>query len=288
MTLTAYLQSIRYKFGALNMTSSGKTDDPISTKKPEGENKVRKDLVQVFFGLVLTQIAVYCSTLVEAKSSLATADPLRYWTVWSHLVLAFVITTASWFGWQMAVKNAIFKENDSIFQWSYLLSVLDIILVGLYFLLVHQVELLNVTAFPTSSDNSKLVIIDPSSRPEAIIIFIIFVLYLAWDVFSWIAKEKEYGPWPSVICSVLTAVAVLIPRKDSPDPMLVITLDAYLATIAVFFRALKQFQKWRHAEKKASRQYNWKQLPLSIKLAVIGSGSTTIVLVSIAWLNRMS
>lgn len=160
------------------------------------ENKVRKELVQVFFGLVLTQIAIYITSLVAIWSPRSDA----YWAAWSHLILSFALTTASWFGWQMSVKNATFDEEASVFQMGYILSVLDIILVGLYFLLVHQVELTNVGAFPA---DKTPVLTAPSSYPETIIILIVFVIYAIWDLVSKRIDSKKYGAGPSVICALL-------------------------------------------------------------------------------------
>ena len=202
------------------------------------ENKVRKELVQVFFGLVLTQIAIYITSLVAIWSPRSDA----YWAAWSHLILSFALTTASWFGWQMSVKNATFDEEASVFQMGYILSVLDIILVGLYFLLVHQVELTNVGAFPA---DKTPVLTAPSSYPETIIILIVFVIYAIWDLVSKRVDSKKYGAGPSVICALLAAGAFGIAAvKGSSNVRAVIFIDAYLFVVIYLFRAIKRLQKW--------------------------------------------
>jgi hypothetical protein len=68
--------------------------NPVQAPGPE--DKLRKDLVQVFFGLVLGQIAVYVASLMEIWEP----DLLKYWAAWFHIILAFALTTTSWFGWQ--------------------------------------------------------------------------------------------------------------------------------------------------------------------------------------------
>src|SRR5690349_8560528 len=86
------------------------------------EDKIRKDLVQVFFGLVLTQIAVYVSSLVDIWN--ACSGSVNYWVAWTHIILAFVLTTTSWFGWQMAVRKQALIDEKSIFQSGFVLSLL--------------------------------------------------------------------------------------------------------------------------------------------------------------------
>src|SRR5262245_38471809 len=77
------------------------------------DNKVRKDLVQVFFGLVLTQIAIYASALIQIWDQRQTDE---YWAAWTHLVLSFMLTTTSWFGWQNSMRTAKMDTEASIFQ----------------------------------------------------------------------------------------------------------------------------------------------------------------------------
>jgi hypothetical protein len=149
------------------MTSAAST--PLTGPVTGTEDKVRKDLVQVFFGLVLTQIAVYMSSLVDIWKP-GTAN---YWAAWSHLILAFALTTTSWFGWQMSVRKTRLDEEASIFQGGYVLSLLDITLVGLYFLLVHQVEMSGVAAFPPKETPQ---VTSASALAEAWVLLLVFVI----------------------------------------------------------------------------------------------------------------
>src|SRR5262249_22048683 len=79
------------------------------------DDKVRKDLVQVFFGLVLTQIAVYIASLIELWDVRGEFNA-DFMAAWFHIILGFTLTTTSWFGWQISVRNTKLTEEASIFQ----------------------------------------------------------------------------------------------------------------------------------------------------------------------------
>ena len=221
------------------------------------DNTVRKDLVQVFFGLVLTQIAVYITSLVEIWKP----GSMDYWAAWSHLILSFVLTTASWFGWQGSVRKSKFDEEASIFQWAYFLSVVDIILVGLYFLLVHQVEVANVNAFPSAQVPE---ITRPSARPETVIVLIVFVVYAVWDSTSSFAEGKPYGPWPSIVCGLLVLPAFCPIATARGESILVILMDVYLIGVILLFRALKRLQKWNIKNRVGHPTFNFLGVPFKI------------------------
>jgi hypothetical protein len=254
--------------------------DAVSAAAKTSENKVRKELVQVFFGLVLTQIAIYITSLVAIWSPSSPA----YWAAWSHLILSFALTTASWFGWQMSVKNTIFDEEASVFQMGYILSVLDIILVGLYFILVHQVELTDVGAFPTEK-TPKLT--EPSSYPETVIILIVFSIYALWDFVSKRVDSKKYGPGPSLGCAFLAAGALAIAFvKGSSNVYSVIFIDLYLFVLIYFFRANKRLQKWVATQHGSFTVENYKKAPSVLwKWTVFWISLLIILLIGIAVVN---
>jgi len=235
------------------------------------ENKVRKDLVQVFFGLVLTQIAIYATSLIGIHFN----DLSWLCAAWTHLILALSLTAASWFGWQMAVKNATFDDEASIFQGSFVLSVLDIVLVGLYFLLVHQVEMDNVTAFPSVDKPPKL--IRPSASPESWTILIIFGIYAVWDSASQRIDKKPYGPWPSLLCVILVIGATLVSGRAAIEPgWLAVWCDTYLLGVVVLFRALKRLQKWAVRERKDNPTTSYFKAPKGIWVWIVICGCVIV------------
>lgn len=253
--------------------------DTGEKKKTEREDKIRRDLVQVFFGLVLTQIAVYVSSLVdifEPKS-------MNYWAAWSHILLAFFLTTTSWFGWQMSVRKSPLDEEKSIFQAGFVLSLLDIALVTLYFVLVHQVEIEGVAAFPPKEDPTLAA---PSGVAETVIVSAVFAIYAVWDGASYLLKEKGYGPWPSVACFLLALLA-LIPvnfwiKKGTAAP--VIVLDGYLSGLVFLFRVLKRLQKWHWQARQIEAR---EKLPVGIVTGVCVAGAVSLAaLVALCFMRQ--
>lgn len=214
-------------------------ENPIPSTAPAGQDdKVRKDLVQVFFGLVLGQIAVYVACLIEVWNP----QSLSYVAAWTHIILAFALTTSSWFGWQISVRKARLTDEASVFQVGFLLSILDIVLVTLYFLLVHQVEIEGVAAFPLKT---KPTITEPSAMSEVWIILTIFVIYALWDSLRWRYKEVGYRPWPSAACIILSAACLFPVYAFAPNqPIAAVFADLYLIALVFLFRAMKRLQKW--------------------------------------------
>jgi hypothetical protein len=256
---------------------------PTPTPKSAApEDKVRKDLVQVFFGLVLGQIAVYVASLIEIWQPTS----LSYWVAWSHIILTFFLTTTSWFGWQMSVRKTRLDEEASVFQGGFVLSLLDILLVTLYFLLVHQAEVKGVAAFPPKD---RPEILPPSAAAETWIILIVFLIYVVWDTLSYINKEKEYGPWPSIVCAVLSALALLPMAAVTTSHLIcVLVIDMYLLGLVFLFRALKRLQKWNNAHRPEQTTLQLRAAPTHIKAWVFGCGgvSAVIYLISVVPLAR--
>src|SRR5262249_18394873 len=152
---------------------------------------------------------------------------LEYWAAWSHIILAFALTTTSWFGWQMSVRKTQLNEEASVFQGGFILSILDILLVTLYFLLVHQVEMAGVAPFLPKPPPS---LTEPSATAETWIILIVFCIYVGWDWLSLLFNEKEYGPWPSALCVVLVLLALrpIFAKAAERKAAEVIWIDIYL------------------------------------------------------------
>jgi hypothetical protein len=241
------------------------TSAPGQTIGPE--DKVRKDLVQVFFGLVLTQIAVYISSLVRIW------DPSSpdYRAAWCHVILAFALTTTSWFGWQMSMRTARLKEEASVFQLGFVLSILDILLVTMYFLLVHKVELEGVAAFPPSPGPR---LTTASATAEACIITAVYFTYALWDLARWFFREVKYGAWPSVVCTVLAGISI-IPATTPMPPVL--STDFFLIGVVFLFRAFKRLQKWNARHQPGARTYTLRGVPGEVILWVVISGALCLI-----------
>ena len=124
-------------------------------------------------------------------------------------------------------------------QWEFLVLLLDVLLVVVYFILAKSVDF---------AGEGKIQL-NASAEPESFWIFVIFCLYLAWDVLTKIVlywKERREEPWlrnygvrmlPTLLCLVLAWAAMREFRNlDAPH---VLTADFALLGIVLLFRALK-------------------------------------------------
>lgn len=184
-------------------------------------------------------------------------------------MLAFFLTTTSWFGWQLSVKNTRQNDEASIFQGGFVLSLLDILLVALYFLLVHQVEMSGVAAFPPPPESpSKLT--PPNARPEIWIIGLVYLIYFVWDHIDRVVSKKDYGAWPSLTCMVLAGLALWPAYRQVAGAYVVISIDVYLLAIVILFRACKRLQKWQAHQRRDKKSDAFKHAPRTIRLFIIG------------------
>lgn len=119
--------------------------------------------VQMLFALTMGELAREAAALVELAS--IRAAPASY----SHLALAFILITASWVGWSSSKAPGNQLKVVSIFSWSFVVLMLDVVLVICYFVVVKGVE---------KPDGNE---ITASAYNETTWILIVFVGYLLWD-----------------------------------------------------------------------------------------------------------
>jgi hypothetical protein len=87
---------------------------------------------------------------------------------------------------------------------------------------------------------------------------------------SMLFKEKEYGPWPSIVCIVLTAFALMPAYFSGPNHALTVILtDAYLLGVVFLFRAFKRLQKWNAKSGNAKSTFRFAGVPSNIKKWVV-------------------
>jgi small-conductance mechanosensitive channel len=141
--------------------------------------------------------------------------------------------------------------TGGIFEWEFVVLLLDVALVILYFILVRSIDFEKVGAARYTA---------PASR-VALLVFVIFVLYILWDfltkvVIFWMNRDKAKRPlrqhfdswwWrnngvrmlPSLICLILSYVSIrLVKNTDAPH---LLTADFALIAITLLFRTLKDF-----------------------------------------------
>jgi hypothetical protein len=166
-------------------------------------------------------------------------------------------------------------EEASVFQGGFILSILDIVLVTLYFLLVHQVEVVGVAAFPP---NAKPKLTDPSARSETWIILVVFAFYAAWDALSLYFNEKEYGPWPSAVSGALCALGLIPTYAVVPSqPAAVLCIDIHLFGLVFLFRAFKRLQKWNFENRRGETTFQFRAAPTDVKAWIIVCGAVSFI-----------
>jgi hypothetical protein len=187
----------------------------------------------MMFAVAIGEVGIRSAVLVRAH------DWVHFLPAYSHLLLATIVIAASWVGWSRSPSPGARKDVHSVFEWEFVILLLDVLLVIVYFILVSLVDY-------TGESEIQL---NASARPEASWIVGIFWLYLLWDCLSKInvyRKEGRSEPWlknygvrfiPTLVC---LALAYLIKHwvQDADAPH-VLSADLALIGLVLLFRALK-------------------------------------------------
>jgi hypothetical protein len=138
--------------------------------------KLRFDFIGMMFALAIGQVGIQIGDFYSTNISL-----IKYPFILSHLGLAVFIISSSWIGWRNSYSTGSQNPLNDNFGISYLILVLDLILVICYFILVKGVEQYN----PLTNK------IQPDSSFEVRWIFKIFIIYFIWDIASKIVKIEN-------------------------------------------------------------------------------------------------
>lgn len=203
----------------------------------EGSPRLRHEFVGMMFAITIGEVGLQAAALVRA------GHPVRLLPAYSHLVLAAIVVASSWVGWTLSVAPGARKDVKRVFQWEFLVLLLDVALVILYFILVRTIDF--------NKDNVAARI-DPASVVAAWIIGI-FALFLVWDIITKVAINLRDGSatslstWfesdgirivPTVVC-LIAAFIVWWSVSDS-DPAHWIGADFSLLCLVLLFRSLKE------------------------------------------------
>ena len=153
-----------------------------------------------------------------------------------------LLSQASWIGWTLSPSAANQVKLDSVFSWSFVVLLLDVLLVVFYFILVRGVEV---------SHNGDGTVTQASAYHEAFWVVCIFVGYLVWDI---VTKLLMKGPTDSrgnmywtrgrlTIASLVLAVAIWWIGRDVSQNLSVVAVDMSLLLAVLAFRAMKE-DKW--------------------------------------------
>jgi hypothetical protein len=213
---------------------------------PGNGPELRREFVGIMFALAVGEVGLQTAALVQAGNT------TRYLPAYSHLFLALFVIAASWVGWSRTKVVSARKDVHELFEWAFVVLLLDTAMVVTYFILVRTVDF--------SDENCR---IDPAAQVAFWHVFI-FVLYLAWDGVtkvgmypkpagvSWIDGWRQLDEktlreqqqtitraWPTLVCLVLSIVLWRVFAAFDPKHEHLLAADLALLSIVLLFRALK-------------------------------------------------
>lgn len=200
----------------------------------DSEPRLRHEFVGMMFAITIGEVGLQVAALVHAGHF------LHYLPAYAHLFLATVMIATSWVGWSASRAPGARLDVTAIFQWEFVVLLLDVALVITYFILVRTVEVGKEGTAPRIGTPSTL----------AFWMLVIFTLYFVWDIVTkiiiyWRDKDKR-GAWarkygsrilPTIVCLIL-AYAIW-QKPESPDLPHYLTADLALLSLVLLFRALK-------------------------------------------------
>ncbi len=217
----------------------------------EGGNrdaKVHLTFVEFLFSLAAAEIAVSYATVFDTGAD---------WWSWnflalnSHMLMSLVLIAASYLGWQKSeISHRDTSQISSLISWEFLELLLDVVLVVVYFILVHLSE---IPVLEPSAAAGTAATIRVSLIPEALCVPFVFIMYLVWDVISKLPSRidrktgKPFGPGKlfrrgRISCVVatmsVTMSAVFWDREATAQD--VIAFDLAVIGLVVLFRELKE------------------------------------------------
>ena len=213
----------------------------------DSDPKLRHEFVGMMFAVTIAEVGLQIAALVQAGHFVSW---IHFLPEYSHLLLATVVIAASWVGWTLSVAPGARHDVNRIFQWEFLVLLLDVALVILYFILVRAVDFEKEQIAPHTASASKV----------GLTLCWIFILYILWDIltkvviflrdreqeqnkkwFQYYDKDwcRKYGSRmpPALVCLVLAGVMTcLFGTVDRPH---LLTADLAFLALVLLFRALK-------------------------------------------------
>jgi hypothetical protein len=212
---------------------------------PETGPELRREFVGIMFALAVGEVGLQTAALVQA------GNYIQYLPAYSHLFLALFVIAASWVGWSRTKVASARKDVHELFEWAFLVLLLDTAMVVTYFILVRTVDF---------SDDCR---IDPAAQ-VALWHVVIFALYLAWDGVtkvamypkpanaSWWSGWRRLDPeklreqqqtmmraWPTLVCFALSIALWRVFAAFDPKHEHLLAADFALLSVVLLFRALK-------------------------------------------------
>jgi hypothetical protein len=224
------------------------------------------------FAITIGEVGLQAAALVQA------GHWAHFLPAYGHLVLATVVVATSWVGWSVSAAPGARKDVHGVFQWEFLVLLLDVALVITYFILVRTIDFGKEGAPPLTKPASTV----------ASWILVIFVLYLVWDfltnvIISWRDRGTLTKTWrehfdrswrrssgsrmlPTLACLSLACVMRWV--VQAADPPHYLTADFSLLNLVLLFRALKELSSAYYPTPLKDEPHRFHHLRTSKKWAV--------------------
>ena len=227
----------------------------------DGRPNLRHMFVGMLFALTASQIAISTAELFRGISAIN--DIATVWAPATHLLLALIVLTASWVGWSETAAATGPRQLEHVFQWSYFVLILDVVLVIIYYMFVLSVEYV-------PSQTPQVV---PSALEETTLVVLIFATYCVWDVLHDILMLRATRRIRAAVVQASASVISLgfagivwwnYRTLAAPNHVTsVVSADVALIALLFFFRALKGLEVPLGRVLGADvvtkeRSYNWK------------------------------
>jgi hypothetical protein len=205
----------------------------MTTVKPE----IKFGFIEMLFALTVGEIATQAARLTVPGLAAS-----RYVASYAHCVLALIVVAASWVGWSRSQAPGHVKDTHTVLSWSFVVMVIDLLLVCVYFFLAKGVDVLELP------DRSLKEI--PSAENETLWLMVIFLGYALWDVITkWdklkARKFRESRTDATIVCVAISVATYWLLHRATSTSAVLLT-DVSLASLTLLFRAMKQrAQGWR-------------------------------------------
>ena len=225
------------------------------------ELKLRHEFVGMMFAITIGEVGLQVAALVQA------GHVAHFLPAYSHLIPATTVVAASWVGWSVSMAPGARQDVRGVFQWEFIVLLLDVSLVITYFILVRTVDF----------EKDKAPRID-SAFTVAFWVFVIFLLYFVWDVITKIViyLKRPDGHWlqlygarmiPTIACLVVGGI-VWLEVKDADLPHQ-ISADFALLCLVLLFRALKDFISACFPRQEAANSSFFQRTKLSMAWTIV-------------------
>jgi hypothetical protein len=189
--------------------------------------QLRHEFVGMMFAITIGEVGLQAAALVQAR------HPAHFLPAYGHLFLATIVVATSWVGWSVSGAR---QDVRRVFQWEFIVLLIDVSLVITYFILVRTIDFGREGTPPR---------VDPASK-VATLVFVIFLLYFVWDCITKIAMLKNPKDWllnygsrmiPTVVCLLVSGIVWQeVEVADLPHRL---SADFALLCLVLLFRALK-------------------------------------------------